>query len=218
MHTVFVKDGVRGRVGQAGPLNRARIVRAAMRVVERDGVEVLTMRRLADEIGTAPMSLYRHVADKREVLMELLEAVSRQITGRRLPASPDPRRRLLDTVTVVHDVLEGNRWVVQAVLAVEELPPSALHLSEHMFAAMREAGLDERAAAVAHTAIWHYTWGHVFFGHLSATSARTYDQQEPAGRDGYEELAHVAPAMRELMTRDVFREGLEAMVDGFLAR
>lgn len=218
MHTVFVKDGVRGRVGRAGPLSRARIISAALRVVERDGVEVLTMRRLADEIGTAPMSLYRHVADKREVLMELLEAVSRQITDRPLPASSDPGSRLVETVVEVYRVLEANRWVVQAVLAVEELPPSALRLSEHMFAAMRVAGLDERTAAAAHAAIWHYTWGHVFFGHLSATSARAYAGQEPAGRARYEELAHVMPAMLELETQDIFRDGLEAMVDGFLAR
>ena len=218
MHTVFVKDGVRGRVGRAGPLNRARIIRAAMRVVERDGVEVLTMRRLADEIGTAPMSLYRHVADKREVLMELLDAVSRQITDRPLPASSDPGSRLVETVVEVHRVLEANPWVVQAVLAVEELPPSALRLSEHMFAAMRVAGLDERTAAAAHTAIWHYTWGHVFFGHLTATSARAYDREEPTGRARYEELAHVMPAMLEQKSQDVFRDGLQAMVDGFLAR
>jgi AcrR family transcriptional regulator len=188
-----------------------------MRVVQRDGVEVLTMRRLADELGTAPMSLYRHVADKRELLMELLDEVARQVTDRPLPASPDPRTRLIDTVTDVHRVLEANRWVVQAVLAVEGLPPSALRLSEYMFTAMRAAGLDERTAATAHAAIWHYTWGNVFFGHLTAASARTYDQQEPADRVGYVELAHVMPAMTELTGRDVFRDGLVAMVEGFLA-
>ncbi len=212
-----MQDRVRGRFSPAGSLNRARIITAAMRVVQRDGVEVLTMRRLADELGTAPMSLYRHVADKRELLMELLDEVARQVTDRPLPASPDPRTRLVDTVTEVHRVLEANRWVVQAVLAVEGLPPSALRLSEHMFAAMRAAGLDERTAVTAHAAIWHYTWGNVFFGHLTATSARAYDQQEPAGRVGYEELAHVMPAMAELTGPDVFRDGLVAMVEGFLA-
>jgi AcrR family transcriptional regulator len=188
-----------------------------MRVVQRDGVEVLTMRRLADELGTAPMSLYRHVADKRELLMELLDEVARQVTDHPLSASPDPRTRLIDTVTKVYRVLDANRWVVQAVLAVEGLPPSALRLSEHMFAAMRAAGLDERTAVAAHAAIWHYTWGHIFFGHLTAASARTYDEQEPAGQAGYEELAHVMPAMLDLTARDIFRDGLEAMVDGFLA-
>jgi AcrR family transcriptional regulator len=215
---VLVKDRVSGRFSQTGSLNRTRIIEAAMRVVQRDGVDVLTMRRLADELGTAPMSLYRHVADKRELLVELLDEVAREVTDRPLPASPDPRTRLIDTVTEVCRVLKANSWVVQAVLAVEELPPSALRLSEHMFAAMREAGLDERTAVTAHAAIWHYAWGHVFFGHLTATSARTYDQQEPAGRAEYEELAHVMPAMLELKGRDIFRDGLVAMVDGFLAR
>jgi AcrR family transcriptional regulator len=215
---VFVADRVRGRFSQAGSLSRTRIISAAMEVVQRDGVEVLTMRRLADELGTAPMSLYRHVADKRELLMELLDEVARQVTDHPLPASPDPRTRLIDTVTAVYRVLAANRWVVQAVLAVEGLPPSALRLSEHMFAAMRETGLDERTAVTAHAAIWHYTWGQVFFGHLTAVSARAYDQQEPAGRAGYEELTHVMPAMLESIGRDTFEDGLVAMVDGFLAR
>jgi hypothetical protein len=113
-------------------------------------------------------------------------------------------------------VLEANRWVVRAVLEVEGLPPSALRLSEHMFAAMREAGLDERTAVAAHAAIWHYTWGNIFFGHLTASSAQAYAEQEPAGRAGYEELAHVLPAMVELRGRDIFLDGLAAMVDGFL--
>ena len=65
MHTVRVTDRVRGRFSPSGALSRTRIIAEAMRVVQRDGVEVLTMRRLADELGTAPMSLYRHVADKR---------------------------------------------------------------------------------------------------------------------------------------------------------
>ncbi|MEJ3653241.1 TetR/AcrR family transcriptional regulator [Actinomycetes bacterium KLBMP 9759] len=214
--TALVQNRVRGRFSPAGSLDRARIISAAMRVVQRDGVEVLTMRRLADELGTAPMSLYRHIADKRELLMELLDEVARQVSDRPLPASPDPRTRLIETVTEVHRVLEANRWVVQAVLAVEGLPPSSLRLSEHVFAAMRAAGLEERTAVAAHAAIWHYTWGNVFFGHLTAVTAQAYDQQEPAGRVEYVELAHVMPSMVELTSGDVFRAGLVAMVQGFL--
>ena len=114
-------------------------------------------------------------------------------------------------MTEVYRVLEANPWVVQAVLAVGELPPSALRLSERMFAATRVAGLDERTA---HAAIWRCTWGHVFFGRL----ARACEREGSAGRAGCEELAHVMPAMLELETGGIFRGGLEVVVDGFLAR
>jgi AcrR family transcriptional regulator len=198
-------------------LSRARIIRAARRIAERDGVEVLTMRRLADEIGTAPMSLYRHVADKREVLLELLDTVAKELSGGTEPTSPEPRRRLIDTVMRAYRVLNENKWVVQALLAVEELLPRVLGLSEHMFAAMHDAGVDDRTAVYAHVAIWHYTWGHVFFGHLSSISAVAYDKQAQSPASDYPALSHVVPAMREMLGQDSFEVGLIAMVDGFLA-
>lgn len=187
-------------------------------MVEKDGVDALTMRRLADEIGTKPMSLYRHVPDKRSLLLELLDEVARQVTDRPLPASPDPKQRLIDTMLEAYRVLDANPWVVQAVLAVEELPPGALRLSEHMFAAMRQAGLPEHVAVAAHTAIWHYTWGHTFIGHLSAASARAYDRHGLADREEYGELRRVVPAMLEMQGRDTYRDGLVALVEGFFTR
>lgn len=197
-------------------MSRARIIRAARRIAERDGVEVLTMRRLADEIGTAPMSLYRHVADKREVLLELLDTVAKELSDGTLPTSPEPRRRLIDTVMRAYRVLNENKWVIQALLAVEELPSRVLRLSEHMFAAMHDAGVDERTAVYAHIAIWQYTWGHLFFGHLSSISAAAYDKQAQSPAGDYPALSHVVPAMREILGPDSFEVGLIALVDGFL--
>lgn len=213
--TGAVSSGTYGRPGQAGPLSRMRIIGAARALVEREGVGVLTMRRLAEEVGTAPMSLYRHVADKHDVIMNLLDVVAGELAA--VPASthPDPRRRLVDTVTGAFHVLEANRWVVQAVLAVEQLPGRVLELTERMFAAMREMGLDERTAAEAHTVIWQYTWGSVSFGHMVAVTARLYDQGDPATTGRYPELSRVVPAMRELSRVGSFEAGLVAVIDGF---
>jgi len=207
---------VSGRVGQAGPLNKERIVRAALRVVQRDGVELLSMRRVADEIGTAPMSLYRHVTDKRELLLALLDLAMRDLLSR-LPAdAPEPRQRLIDTVHNAYRTILAHRWSVQAILAVGELPPSALLLSEYLLTVMYEAGLDERTAAYAHTAIWHYTWGHLTLGHLSAASARAFDARGPESRAALPALARTVSSLREVAGRDAFLVGLAALVDGFL--
>jgi AcrR family transcriptional regulator len=54
--------------GPRPPLTRERIVRAALAVVDADGIEGLTMRRLAAELGAAPMAPYAHLADKRALL------------------------------------------------------------------------------------------------------------------------------------------------------
>src|SRR6478735_1925023 len=57
------------------PLSRERILREALRIADESGVEALTMRRLGDELGFEAMSLYRHVANKDDVLDGILDLV-----------------------------------------------------------------------------------------------------------------------------------------------
>jgi AcrR family transcriptional regulator len=65
------------------PLNRARVLRAALELADRVGLEALSMRNLAQELGVVPMALYKHVAGKDELLDAMLDAVIADIT-------PDP--------------------------------------------------------------------------------------------------------------------------------
>lgn len=61
------------------PLSRNRVVDAALGIVEREGVEAVTMRRLAEELRTAPASLYRHVASREELLRRVGERILDEI-------------------------------------------------------------------------------------------------------------------------------------------
>jgi len=61
------------------PLSRERVLRAAVKVADGGGVESLTMRRLADELGAEAMSLYYHVANKEDVLDGMVDVVAREI-------------------------------------------------------------------------------------------------------------------------------------------
>jgi AcrR family transcriptional regulator len=203
-----------GRVGKAGPLNRARILAAAQRLVERDGVDRLTMRGVAEEIGTSPMSLYRHVADKRSLLIGLLEDLAAQVSRQPLPAGPDPAQRVVDTAVQAYDVLAANPWSVQAVLSVAELPPTALPISEHVFAALREAGLDDETAILAHSAMWRFVWGQLMFGHFDDLTLVAYRRRQ--GPEEYAELAKLAASAPTATPRDAFLAGLTALVHGFL--
>src|SRR4029450_111820 len=56
------------------PLSRERIVGAAVALADREGVESLSMRRLAQELGVVPMALYKHVASKDEMLDGMVDA------------------------------------------------------------------------------------------------------------------------------------------------
>src|SRR5438093_11382630 len=57
------------------PLTRQRIVRAALRVMDQEGLEAVTMRRIGRELGVEAMSLYNHVRDKEDILDSICEEV-----------------------------------------------------------------------------------------------------------------------------------------------
>ena len=67
------------------PLSRDRILGRAVQIADAEGVEALTMRRLADELGFEAMSLYRHVKNKDDVLGGMLDLVLAEIES---PAAP----------------------------------------------------------------------------------------------------------------------------------
>lgn len=174
------------------------------------------MRRLAEEMGTAPMSLYRHVADKREVLDLLVEQVSEELVpgGADLP----PREAIIAAVERAHSVIDRNRWLVEVILAGQPLRPGALRLSEHMYAAMAAAGLDEAAAARFHVAIWQYLWGHIVVGHDVGLTQRSHALYLAGGGDdqAFPAIRRLAGAVEELSHDEAFRAGFLALVDGFL--
>ena len=61
------------------PLSRERVLRAAVKVADGGGIESLTMRRLAEELGAEAMSLYYHVANKEDVLDGMVDVIAREI-------------------------------------------------------------------------------------------------------------------------------------------
>jgi AcrR family transcriptional regulator len=69
----------RAEAGRRAPLNRDRVLRAAVAVADETGIESLSMRKLARELGVVPMALYKHVASKEELLDGMVDAVIGEI-------------------------------------------------------------------------------------------------------------------------------------------
>jgi len=63
-----------------GPITRAAVLNAALEIVDRDGVDGLSMRRLAEAVGRDPMVIYRHVSNKAAVLDGVAEIVFAQLS------------------------------------------------------------------------------------------------------------------------------------------
>ena len=98
-----------------GLLDRQAIVAAALAVARTEGLPAVTMRRIADELGCGPMSLYRHVADRDALVLEMLDVVAAGIDVP--PPVSDPRAELTGLLTAVHAALAVDHWAVLPLVA-----------------------------------------------------------------------------------------------------
>lgn len=126
------------RPQQREPLSTERVLRAAMELADRDGIEALSMRRLAAELGVEAMSLYYHVQSKADILAGIVDLALGEVE---LPAGgSDWKATVRRSAISYHDALRRHRWVTA-------VPPSGtpsmaqLRFMDALLKRLREAGL-----------------------------------------------------------------------------
>lgn len=212
----------RGR-GRPPRLTRDEIVRAARALLEREGIEALTMRGVAREVGSAPMGLYHHVADKDELLVLLLDAEASELETPPLPA--DPRERIVVVAMTIHAALDQRPWVLEA-LTPDRFGRSALNLVEEIVGGFVACGLELPDAVRAYRSLWYLIVGELTFRHAGQRRAAAGDgrsrfaEETFAGIDPGQLplLARVAPDWWDVMDDYAPADHLAAFVDGLIAR
>jgi AcrR family transcriptional regulator len=130
------------------PLSQEAIVQAALRVLDRDGAAGLSMRRVAEELGTGPASLYWHVANKDALINLIIDRVAGEVP---LP-EPDPdhwQEQLREWLLGVRQVFERHPGVAALTLGRVPTGPNVLRWAEWTLALLRGAGIPDRIAAFA---------------------------------------------------------------------
>ncbi|GAB3586968.1 TetR/AcrR family transcriptional regulator [Amycolatopsis endophytica] len=211
------------RTGRPPVTSRAEILTAASRLIDRDGWPKLTIRRLAAEIGVGATTLYHHVRDKEDLLLQLFSHYAEQIRRPEMPG--DARERIVTAATVMHDSLAAWPWAVEVLTADDLLSESALWMVEAIVGGAIEAGCTEEQAVDLYRGVWYYTVGEIL---VRANAARrradderpTYRERVFGSLDGARlpHLAAIGERWTELAGRDTYAEGLRAFVDGALAR
>ena len=128
------------------PLTMEAIVDAAFRVVDREGAAALSMRRVAEELGTGPASLYWHVANKDA----LINLVVDRVAGEADLPEPDPDRwqeQLRDWVLEVRRVFHRHPGVAALTLGRVPVGPNLVRFTEWTLGLLRGAGIPDRIAA-----------------------------------------------------------------------
>lgn len=194
---------------------------AAQRVIEREGVENLTMRQLANAIGSTPMAIYHHVRNKDELLLLLLDHYAESVEIPPLPE--DPRKRLVASALVMHDVLAECPWIVEVLTADDLIAVSALWVVESILDAAVNCGLTPEQAVYVYRTIWYYTAGEIII--KASAGKRRSRSDQPVYRDRvFAELdaerlpmlASLTDRWAALTSQDTYRAGLEALVEGLL--
>jgi AcrR family transcriptional regulator len=208
------------RRGRPPRLSRAAIVAAAQRVIERDGVEALTMRRVADALGASPMALYRHVRGKDELLVLLLDELAAALP--RPPLPREPRERVLAACRHMRDGLAEHPWIVDVLAGGDLIAPSILWLMEEIVAGFVAGGLSPAAAADGYRVIWQFTVGDLIVRRGLARVASlgrppfVLGVLQSADPERFPTLAGLAGEWAGARERDPYEPGLRALVDGLL--
>jgi AcrR family transcriptional regulator len=154
------------RTARGEPLSRDAIVEAALRVVDREGLDATSMRRVAEELGAAPSALYWHVRNKDELLQLVLDRVVGEIELP--PRNPENWQEQLKALArEMRRVLASHRDIARVTIGSIPAGPNALLIAEWMNALLREAGLPDRTVAL--------------FGDLAGLYVGAYAYEESLG-------------------------------------
>ena len=127
------------------PISREAIVTAAIQLLDREGLAALSMRRLAEELGTGAASLYWHVGSKDG----LLDLVFDELIGEQQVPDADPSRwqeQLKDIARAQRRISLRHPYLVRISIGRIPMGPNALRFSERVIAILRAGGLPPRLA------------------------------------------------------------------------
>jgi AcrR family transcriptional regulator len=140
-------------------ITAASIVAAAIAVADAEGLAALSMRRVATDLGAATMSLYRHVADKDDLLLQMMNAVFEQA---RLPADPPDgwRARVELAGRMLWAVFRRHPWLAPAMSLTRPQPiAGGMAYTEWVLAALDGRGLDLATMLTAQLTLFNLARG-----------------------------------------------------------
>ncbi|MDQ3661544.1 MAG: TetR/AcrR family transcriptional regulator [Actinomycetota bacterium] len=139
------------------PLSRDRVLQAAVAFADRAGFESLSMRKLAGELDAAPMALYRHVANKEDLLDGMIDIVFGEIESP--PPGPDWKAAMRQRAIATREALSRHRWANGLMESRTRPGPASLRYHNAFMGCLREAGFPFRRAVHAYNAVQSYTYG-----------------------------------------------------------
>jgi AcrR family transcriptional regulator len=211
------------------PLTREAIVRAAIKVLDADGLAGFSMRRVAEKLDTGAASLYWHVGSKDG----LLDLVMDEVIGEHEIPDPEPDRwqeQLKEVARTMRRTILGHRDIVQISIGRIPMGPNALRFSERVLSILRAGGVPDRLAVQSYLLLFSvvngFTVDEAGYAEAGVETAppledaaemvRGYLGSLPA--DQFPNLTEVAEHFAETDQDARFELLLDLFVDGLAAR
>jgi AcrR family transcriptional regulator len=132
------------------PLSRERILAAALALVDDQGIDSLSMRKLGQSLGYEAMSLYNHVANKDDLLDGILDLVLAEME----PPDPEGGLPAIRTSAVAaHEALARHPWAANLLTASGRIRPARLRYMDALLGALRNAGFSAETTYHAYHAL-----------------------------------------------------------------
>jgi AcrR family transcriptional regulator len=195
------------------PLSEDRIVSAALRIVDRSGLEALTMRAVGGALGYEAMSLYKHVANKQQLLQLVIERVAAELEGPVSSASWEERLR--------HIAREWRRVALAhphvfplLATAPPPSPASLLPIIDATIGALLEGTNDDEAAIGYFWTFVAYTSGALIAECNATIDAGPEPRPDPAALDpdSLPHLAALGPAVSACDFPVEYERGIETLI------
>ena len=211
------------------PLDRDRVVRAAIALADKGGLGSLTMRRLADDLGVVPMAIYKHVANKDELLDAMVEVVFGE-----LGFSTDGgwKTAMRARAMSMREGLLRHPWAVELMEVRKPGPANLRHHNTTMGCLREDAGLSFRMAIHAYSAMDSYIYGFALlertlpfetpdeYAEAVEARAKVIAEEHPSPVDEYPYLFEIVAQFGDsgYDYDEEFGSGLELILDGIEQR
>ena len=204
-------------------LNRETVLRAGVELADQAGIEGFTMRTLSQELGVVPMALYKHVANKQELLEGMVDLVWSEVT------EPDAaggwKQGMRNRAVSLRDALTRHRWAVGRMEAAGRPGPENLRQHNAMLGCLRQSGFSFRTTVHVTSLLDAYVYGFALQqktlsfetpeeSAAAAAATRNAESAEDAARYPYL-LEVVGELAKEGYDYDAeFAVGLDVLLDG----
>lgn len=211
------------------PLTRRRVVETAVRLADEQGLDALSFRKLAAELGATGMAPYSYVRNKDELLDLMLDLVLGEVNLDGHPGG-DWVDQLRAMFCSYHRVLLAHPGIARVYSNRVKIGPNGLRAIERTLAVLREAGFTPAGAVNGFFALFNYTIGFELIGQVNPANDVPASGNGSAGAKNLHHyfsalppeeiptIASLAPRLTGAKTGRRFEHGLELVLSGLVAK